>query len=143
MTAISIVGSRSAHDKYVKVSGKYLDAVKFYGFIDKHDEIDRLVSRWKIGLATYIPTEWSEHYWGDPSKIKAYLANATPVITTAVPEFSKEVEKAKAGIVISYNKKDLFDAIEKVLTSNKLYSVNALTLAKKFEYNKIYSELLT
>lgn len=140
---IEIVGSGPEQDRYKNIASLYPEKVIYKGFIEKHSEIEALIKRWKIGLATYVPTPWSEHYWGDPSKIKAYLACGTPVITTDVPEFSKEVKESGSGEVINYDKNELFDAIEKILRSNKKYSKNALNLSKKYYYNKIYPNLLS
>lgn len=140
---LEIIGTGPEEVKFKRISRKHKNRVKFYGFMDDANKIDSLINKWKIGLATYIPAEWSEHYWGDPSKIKAYISNGVPVITTNVPEFSKEIKSKKVGIVIQYNKNDLFDAIELLIKENKGYSENALNLAKEYIYKKIYPKLLS
>jgi glycosyltransferase involved in cell wall biosynthesis len=99
---MEIIGSGPDETHYRKRAKKFGPRVKFYGFVQDDDEVDRLISRWKVGIATYVPDTSSEHYWTDPSKIKAYINQGVPVVTTAVPEFAKEVTKYKAGIVIDY-----------------------------------------
>lgn len=140
---IEIIGTGPEEELYKRKSKKFRSKVKFYGFMEKAEVIDKLIRKWKIGIATYSPNPWSEHYYGDPSKIKAYIANGIPVITTSVPEFSKEIKKEKAGIVIDYKKEELFKAIEKLLKENLIFSKNALRLSKKYYYKKIYSRLLS
>ena len=139
---IEIIGTGPEESRYKKMAAKYKDRVTFYGFMEKADEIDKLISRWKVGLATYVPTAWSEHYWGDPSKIKAYIANAVPVITTSVPEFSNEIIKAKAGLVVPYEKNELFNAMRLLIKQNPTYSKNASKLSENYNYLKVYSKLL-
>ncbi|MDO8269292.1 MAG: glycosyltransferase [Candidatus Levybacteria bacterium] len=139
---IEIIGTGPEVEKYIRQSKKYYDRIKFYGFMEQADTIDALICKWKVGLATYIPTTWSEHYWGDPSKIKAYIANGVPVVTTSVPEFSHQLKINHAGLVIPYDKNALFSAINTVIKRNEEFSKNAIRLSKEYYYKKIYKQLL-
>lgn len=138
---VEIIGSGPEESYFKKRARKFTKHVKFYGFIEKDDEVDRLIRRWSIGIATYKPEPWSEHYWTDPSKIKAYINQGTPVITTNVPDFSKEVSSFKAGKVIDYNKEALIKAIKNLRLHNTFYSKNAYKLAQKYNYQNLYPKL--
>lgn len=140
---IEIIGSGPFEEIYRKKARKFTKRVHFYGFIEDQDKIQSIVRKWSIGLATYLPIESNESYWGDPSKIKAYISLGIPVITTNVSYFSKEIKKTQAGIVIGYNIKDLQIAIKKILKNEKIFSAHALKLAEKYDYKKIYSKLFT
>lgn len=141
--SIEIVGSGPNETHFRKRAKKFGKFVKFYGYIPNDDDVDKLINRWSIGIATYMPIPSSEHYWTDPSKIKAYLNQGVPVITTDVPEFAQEVKNSKAGIIIDYySHEDFIKAIKRIIKFNKRYSKSALSLARKYEYTRIYKSLL-
>lgn len=142
-TKLEIIGSGPEENHFKKRAKKFKKNVIFYGFVKDDNEVDKIIRSWNIGIATYSPAPWSEHYWTDPSKIKAYLNQAVPVIATSVPEFSKEVKKTKSGIIINYGaSEELLKAIELILQNQEKFSKNALKLAKKYNYKKLYPELL-
>lgn len=139
---VEIIGSGPDEKYFRKRAKKFSKVIKFYGFVQNDDEVDRLISRWRVGIATYVPEISSEHYWTDPSKIKAYINLGVPVITTAVPEFAKEIETTKAGLIIDYYKKDDFiDAVIKLLYQKGTYTKGAITVAKKYNYKQLYPKL--
>ncbi len=139
---IEIIGSGPEENYFKKKAKKFKDTVRFYGFIEKDDDVDKIMKRWSIGIATYMPTKWSEHYWTDPSKIKAYLNQGVPVIATNVPKFAEEVKFSKAGIVVDYYKNQEFiDAVKSIIKNRKSFSENALKLAKKYDYRKLYPKI--
>lgn len=141
---VEIVGSGPEEDHFKTRARRFQDKVRFYGFVEKDDEVDNIVRNWSIGIATYMPEKWSEHYWTDPSKIKAYLSQGVPVITTNVPEFAKEVESYNAGIVVDYYRNaEFIEAISKILKDRKKFSDNAFILAKKYNYKVLYPKIFT
>jgi len=141
---LEVIGSGPDEMRIKKKAKKYRDNVVFHGFIENQDDIEKVIKKWLIGIALYIPDKSNESYWGDPSKIKVYISNGIPVITTNVSYFTKELTKAEAGIVIPYNNKtSLVDAITRILKRRKTYQKNALQLATKYNYKKIYPKLFT
>src|SRR3989344_8345318 len=62
--------------------------VNFNGYL-LENEINKILRKVHIGIATYIPSNKNVAFYGDPSKIKRYLSFNLPVITTNVFEFSK------------------------------------------------------
>jgi len=112
--------------------------VNLLGYIPDHKKMLELIARGSIGLAMYQPDPNSLAWYGDPGRIKEYLAFGLPVITTNVPEISLAIHKANAGIVIPYTKEQLVDALLRLLTDERMFvemSKNALALSKNFEYN--------
>lgn len=139
---VEIIGSGPDEMRYRKRAKKFGSLVIFYGYVQSDDDVDKLIRSWKVGIATYIPDKSSEHYWTDPSKIKAYINQGVPVITTTVPEFAKEIKKYNAGLVVDYyNKQAFVDAIVKLMKQKRHYAEGAIKLAEKYRYKKIYPQL--
>lgn len=139
---VEIIGSGPEENHFRARAKKFSKTIKFYGYVQNDDHVDRIIKNWTIGIATYAPLKWSEHYWTDPSKIKAYLNQAIPVITTNVPEFAQEIKSHKAGIVINYFKNQEFiEAIRKIIKNRKYFSKNAINLAKKYNYKTLYPKI--
>src|SRR3989338_5792709 len=139
---LEIIGSGPDELYFKRRAKKCPIKTKFYGFLPSENEISRIVSKWDIGIATYIPEESNVSYYGDPSKIKVYLSFGIPVVTTDVYVFSKEVAKSKAGVIIDYCKKSEFiSAISIILSAHKQFRERALLLAQKYHYKKIYPKI--
>jgi len=114
----------------------------FYGYIPDTKKMDILLSKCDIGLAPYIPDPGNVAYYGDPSKIKAYMSAGLPVITTDVFQFSKEIQKTKAGILFTYgDEKSFIKAVQKITQSYRIYQKNAGLLSKKYFYKTIYKKI--
>jgi len=125
-------------EKYFRERAKKIPlSVKFYGYVASENEIRKIQLRWTIAIAPYIPEESNVSFYTDSSKIKSYLSLGIPVIITNV-NFSKEVIKSSAGIVISYNKKEFINAVSKILNNYQDLRKNALDLSKKYYYKKLY-----
>lgn len=136
-----IVGSGPQETYYRNRAKKWRNVVKFYGFVERDDDADKIMRRWSVGLAPYLPVPSNESYWADPSKIKAYLSQGVPVVTTPVPYFSKELVQHKAGKVVPYgNTAALLSAIRTILRHKRLYGPNALRLAKRYEFRRLYRQ---
>jgi glycosyltransferase involved in cell wall biosynthesis len=115
--------------------------VKFYGYVADDDKVNMIIDRSLIGLATYPPDESNVTRYTDPSKIKKYLSRGLPVITTNMFEFSKEILRYKAGVIIPYDKRHVIPSIQFLLKNYHRYSQNALTLAHKYLYTRLYKRL--
>lgn len=135
---VEIIGSGPEEERLKKIACKFPKTVKFYGFIESSSEVLDIMQRWSVGLATYLHTPDNPAYFTDPSKIKAYLNVGVPVISTTVTTFSKELNETGAGIVINYTKKEFIEAVRKLLRHQQIFSNNALRLAKRYDYRKIY-----
>jgi len=64
------------------------------------------------------------------------------VISTGVFEFSREIEKSRAGIIITYGQPEaLVRAVNSIMNSYASYRKNALHLAGKYRWDLIYPKL--
>lgn len=131
-------------EEYFKEQAKQSPVpVTFYGYILDEERLKNLQLQWHIAIAPYVLDKSSVSYYTDQGKIKGYLSLGLPVIVTGV-YFSKEIVKEKAGVVINYNIPNEFvEAIEKIVSDYQNYQKNALKLAKKYYYKKIYRDLFS
>lgn len=115
--------------------------VTFHGYLEG-ETFNSVLKRCTIGVATYLPDPSNVSHFGDPGKVKRYLSLGLPVVITDIFEFSKEIKAYKAGVIIKYgNSNEFTDAILKIMSNYKLYQKNALKLAEKYYYKKIYPEM--
>ncbi|MBI5153353.1 MAG: glycosyltransferase [Parcubacteria group bacterium] len=139
---LTVIGSGPDESYFQKRAKQTKLITTFHGYVEDEHQVANVLQAQHIGLALYMPDPSNVSYFGDPSKIKDYLSFGVPVITTGVFAFSKEIVHARAGVVIEYGKlEELAKAIQTILSHYQLYSNNALTLAKKYRYNKIYPAL--
>ena len=115
--------------------------VFFLGYIENHENIEKIISKCGVGIAPYVPDPDSFTWYADPGKPKVYLGCGIPVIITKVPEVALEIEKWGAGIAINYNKHELIDAIVKLLINDEIYRQcrqKALEFASKYTWDDIF-----
>ena len=138
-----IVGSGPDED-YFRERAKMSDIhVKFYGYLEG-ESFNDVLRKCTIGIATYVPDVSNVSHYGDPGKIKRYLSLGIPVIATNILEFSNEIEKSGAGVIIDYYNPNAFvNAVKKIMGKHSEYSKNAYALSKKYYYKKIYPRMFT
>lgn len=138
-----IIGAGPDEHYFKERAKQSLVPTTFYGYVSNESRVKKIQLQWHIGIAPYIPEESSVSYHTDQGKIKGYLSLGLPVIVSGV-YFSAEIAREKAGIVIDYNKPHEFvQAIVKIASDYENYQRNALRLAKKYYYKKIYQELFS
>lgn len=136
-----VIGSGPDEEYFKKIAKKYSIKTTFYGYLEG-ESFNDVLKKCTIGIATYIPDASNVSHYGDPGKIKRYLSLGIPVIATNVLEFSKEIKKSKAGIIIDYNNPGAFiDAVNNIMTEYAEYSKNAYKLSQKYYYKKIYPQM--
>ncbi len=129
---IEIVGA-GPDESYFKTRAQLFRNVTFYGFIKQENTVDAIIRQWKMGLATYFPDSGNPAYWTDPSKIKAYISQGVPVITTAITPFSEEVRRYHAGVVVDYFDQSQFvEAVSKILKRPDFFRASAYHLAQLY-----------
>lgn len=119
--------------------------IEFTGYVESHEEVEKLLSQSTVALATYKPDPQSFSNWADPMKIKTYIAAGLPVVLTKVPPIAKDIEKNKCGFIVDYSEKNLAKKISFLLNNENAlqeYSRNAVTFAKQFDWNKVFAEAL-
>lgn len=113
----------------------------------ENDRLEILLKTHRVGLAPYRPEfARSVKNFADPSRVKYYLSRGLPVIVTRAVKISEEVEKHGAGIVIDYDKRQLVDAIMKLLTNDEFCSqcsANSVDLVRNFRSEVVYSQALS
>lgn len=137
---IEIIGSGPDEGYFKELTNKSSEnhRVTFYGFIDDEQKVKKIVASWTASAALYIPIEENLSAYTDPSKVKFYLGCGIPVIVTKVPLLAEEIHKKGAGIAIEYNTKELISAVIRIFAENNKYRENAIRLAHKFDYKKVY-----
>lgn len=144
---LDIIGG-GEYEEALKKLAQELDVssyITFYGFIQSHRKLERMLSVCALGVAPYMDTEESYVRNTDPGKVKAYLAAGLPVVITKVPLIWKELAKYRCGVAVSYNARDLARAIIWLLSENqrlRQYRRNAKRIAKKYTWNEIFSKAL-
>lgn len=128
---------------------KIQKCIDFKGWIKDRKIIDTTLGESAAAIVVYIPEKeriYNFSYYGDPIKIKEYLASGLPVILTDVPHNAREIERRKCGIVVEYKKEDIANAIITILSDEKRlkeYRHNAIKYAKEFDWNIIFSKALS
>jgi glycosyltransferase involved in cell wall biosynthesis len=120
--------------------------VIFLGYIEDHSEIEKIVSKCKVGIAPYVPDSESFTWYADPGKPKVYVSCGVPVIITKVPEVAFEISKRDAGIAINYDAHELSETIIKILCDDNLYQIyraNAMKFASEMEWNTVFIEAIS
>lgn len=115
------------------------------GYIEDEAEFSQILRRHRVGLAPYRPDPKTPKQYADASRVKTFLAKGLPVIVTTVPIIAREVEQAKAGLVISYEKGELARAILQLLGDEETYvryRENALRLIAKYRSEAVFSGAL-
>ncbi len=142
-----IIGGGDYED-YLKALAQKLGVSKyitFYGYIQSHQEIERMLSYCAVGIAPYVDSPDSYVRYADPGKVKAYLAASLPIIITRVTPMAHEIERNRCGISIPYDKKILVKAITTLLSDDKLLSEfrrNSKAMAKEYSWNKVFDRAM-
>lgn len=120
--------------------------IYFYQWISDRSQFEEKLSEGAIGLAPFNPNiQDGKIKNGDPGKVKDYMLCGLPVIVTKVLFNYKDIDDSKSGIVINYNKKELSEAVIKLLKNRSLlqeYRENASKYIRKFDWNVLLDEAL-
>ncbi len=96
-------------------------SVIFHGFVSDREKLSTIIRKFRLALAPYIARPGSGRWYGDATKIRAYMAAGLPTITTPIPPLGKEIAEYGAGVIAEDNPKDLARAIIRVFSDMKLY----------------------
>lgn len=140
---LEIIGSGPEEENIQRIASPLKNIVTFYGFVESQNAINSIIKRWFAGLAPYKPVVGNESYFGDPSKIKVYLSQGVPIITTNVTEYGALAQKHKFGITIAYTEKELLKAILTLYKRQRIYRKNALRYSSSLYYKNLYKSLFT
>jgi glycosyltransferase involved in cell wall biosynthesis len=112
-----IVGDGPYRDELVRLARDLgVDgAVEFAGYIESHEEVERLIAGAAVGLAMYDPSIRSFTQFADPGKVKNYLAAGVPVVTTDLVHTATDLAEEGAAIVVRYDVSSLAATLVSVL----------------------------
>lgn len=118
------------------------ERVRFTGFIESHEELEKIICSCAVGLALYNPKKDVFSYNADPGKPKVYLGCGLPVIITDVPLVAKEIEARGAGKIAVYDTDSLSSALSEILADYERYRVEAEAMGRDFDWEKIFAAAL-
>lgn len=143
-----IIGMGESEDKIKELAQKLgvYDNIVFFDWIGDKKTFEKHLVDSAIGLAPFLTNSKDDKVKNaDPGKIKDYMNAGMAVITTKTLYTYRELEKAKAGIIIDYDANQLSNAISKLLNNDRLlanYRENALSYVKQFDWEKLFEKNL-
>lgn len=120
-------------------------SVNFVGYIESHEQVEKMLSESILAVATYKPDPESFTYFADPGKIKNYLSAGLPVILTDVPPIAREIEEKKCAQITEYTPDSFAKHAIGLLSSPaklQLYQMNAFKFAKNFDWENVFTKAL-
>lgn len=118
------------------------ERVKFTGFIESHEELEKIICSCAVGLALYNPEKDVFSYNADPGKPKVYLGCGLPVIITDVPLAAKEIEARGAGKIAAYDTGSLSDALSVILADYGKFRAAAEAMGRDYDWDIIFEKAL-
>lgn len=119
------------------------DRVEFHGFVERHEDVERILARGTIAVAPYRADARSFTRYADPGKLKSYVAAGLPIVLTDVPPNARELEAAGAAFLSDDTPQDLAAVIERVLADEAVWLAAhgaALRYAEQFDWNIVLDE---
>ncbi len=143
-----IIGTGEYEQKLIKLVSKLKlqNKVRFTGYIEDHQEVEKILSESILAIAMYKPDAGSFTNWADPAKIKNYLGARLPVVLTNVPPIAQDLLKKQCGIISEYDEYDFATkAINLLKDTKKLqqFSKNAYNYSKQFDWDNVFEKALS
>ncbi|MFC1646672.1 glycosyltransferase [Patescibacteria group bacterium] len=120
-----------------------MNKVTFYGFIEKSEDMSKILRYLYIGVAPYRYIPGSIRLYADAGKIRAYCAAGLPVISTHVPPLGIQARQKGAAIIVKDNVLDLAGAIDKLFSDESMYNklrLGAIKFAKGSTWENKFSQ---
>lgn len=138
---IEIIGPGPDKEYFKKIAKRSHVTCNFYGYLSE-EEVEKVISRSTIGIAPYMPDPTQVSYYADSAKMKKYISLGLPIIATKVHEFSEEVERYNAGIIVKYgDSQQLVNAIKEINANYDSMLENVMELNNKYYYKNIYRKM--
>ncbi|MBO7543931.1 glycosyltransferase [bacterium] len=119
------------------------ERVKFTGFVESHDELEKMICSCAVGLALYNPEKEIFSRNADPGKPKVYLGCGLPVIITDVPMVAKEIEERGAGKIAAYDTASFAKALAEVLGNYGQFRKAAEEMGRDYDWSLIFQKALS
>lgn len=142
--SLTVAGTGPAEEGLKKLSEELGlgERVNFTGFIESHEELEKIICSCAVGLALYNPDRDVFSRNADPGKPKVYLGCGLPVIITDVPLVAKEIEARGAGKIASYDTGSLSSALSEILADYKKYRAAAEEMGRAYDWDAIFKKAL-
>lgn len=128
--------------KELAIKLKVAEHCIFKGKISSHKIVEQEIAKSAVALAPYIKRLDKWTYYADPGKVKTYLACGVPVLLTNLPWNAKEIQIAKAGLIIKDDIPSLIRGAVKLMSPvNEAYRKKAIEYSRRFDYESIFSKL--
>lgn len=138
---IEIIGPGPDKEYFKEKAKKSSTTINFHGYLSEK-EVEKIISQSTIGIAPYMPDPSHVSYYADSAKMKKYISLGLPIIATKVHEFSEEVERVKAGVIVKYgDSQQLVDAIKVISANYDSMLENVMKLNNKYYYKNIYPKM--
>ena len=145
--SLTIIGT-GAEEENLKDLARKLNVEKsviFTGFIKEQKDLENIIASCGIAIAPYLPDPNSYTFFSEVGKVKVYFACGLPVLITDVPEFAKDIQNQKAGLIFDYNKENFMEKISILLDNRQRYleyRENAIKIAKESDWNNIFFSII-
>lgn len=140
---LRIIGVGKEEDKLKRLTKQLnlTDKVTFLGYFPNHADVIKELTKGSVALAMYNGefARWS--YYGDPSKIKSYLACGLPTLTTDVTYIAQDLVTKNCGYIVKYAEDDLANAIIDIFQDDhklELMQQNCRKYAQEFNWTRIF-----
>lgn len=142
--SLTLAGTGPAEEGLKKLASELglNERVKFTGFIESHEELEKIICCCAVGLALYNPEKDVFSANADPGKPKVYLGCGLPVIITDVPLVAKEIEARGAGKIASYDTSSLSSALSEILADYGKYRAAAEEMGRAYDWDVIFEKAL-
>lgn len=121
---------------------KLSNTVTFYGFVT-NQELLKIVKKWEVAVAPYIPTKDNPTMYTEPGKIKLYAELGLPVLMTKVSYIYKELIKYNAGADIDLTYQSFMRGLNKIQKNYPHYEVGVTTFKKANLFESYYDNQFT
>ena len=142
--SLTLAGTGPAEEGLKKLASELglNDRVLFTGFIESHEELEKIICSRAVGLALYNPEKDVFSVNADPGKPKVYLGCGLPVIITDVPLVAKEIEARGAGKIASYDTGSLSSALSEILADYGKFRAAAEEMGRAYDWDVICENAL-
>ena len=123
-----------------------VEYVNFVGYIEDFSDLEKILAKCTVGVATYFPDPASATLFSDSGKPRIYMACGLPIVMTKFATVAADVAANETGMVIDYKKKEFIAAVLKLLTDDELYGKyrkNAIEFASGFDWERIFDNALS
>lgn len=143
----NIIGGGPMEEELKKLARtlKVSKHITFYGFIQSHEEVEKLLALNSVSIAPYVDSYDNFVRYTDPGKVKAYLSVGLPIIITKIPDVWKEIVRKNVGIATDDSPEALAEATVRLLFNDKqlqAFRLAALKLGKKYTWDTIFAKAL-